>query len=85
MRDVASARLATLSTTLKGDALLDEKELLLCTLPFPENEEIIDSIRKAHPRIKIVYHALDLNVGNVLLEKKLPDGKSIACGLQFLH
>jgi hypothetical protein len=85
MSDAAPVRLAALPTTLKGDALLDkEEELLLCTLPFPENNEITDSIRKAHPHTKIVYHALDFNLGSILLEKELPNGKSIDVDCSFL-
>jgi hypothetical protein len=63
-----------------GDALLDqEEELLLCTLPFPENHELIDKIRKAHPRFKIIYYTVGFS-SEVLLEEEVPEGKSILRG-----
>jgi len=39
-----------------GDAVNSGKEYILCLLPFPENTEIVNGIKKEHPDVEFDYH-----------------------------
>jgi hypothetical protein len=54
-----------------------KSEHLLCTLPYPEPQELLDRVRKNNPHVKVTY----IEIKNVVWDLKhdLPDGMSTPC------
>ena len=68
-----------------GDAFRPEKEHILCLLPFPENREILDGIRKKHPNVKFTYLQTTFAPGKPLDLNTLPDGIPHSRYLQLVY
>jgi hypothetical protein len=54
-----------------------EGEHLLFLLPFPEPHEILDKLRKKHPKLTIVYRSVYFSQGTFGEGDPVPEGKSL--------
>lgn len=60
-----------------GEAPPQEKEHVLCWLPFPEPTEIIETIQKKHPNVDFTYKQLEYKKEGKNWEvKEIPDGQN---------
>jgi hypothetical protein len=50
------------------------KEHILCLLPIPSNQAILDSIIKKHPNVEITYKQLNIKKGIKVDPQDIPDG-----------
>jgi hypothetical protein len=71
-----TTRLSALISSM-GDASMraSEGEVLLCLLPFPEPKDIMERIRNAHPKVKIIYRSIYFKGGISNVTESPPDGQ----------
>jgi hypothetical protein len=67
------------STTIMGEAP-PSHEHVLCLLPFPNNQSVLDSIKEKHPNVEIVYKQILFKKGSFQV---IPE--SIPLGMNLFH